>query len=171
MKEIKINDPTAIPIPEGYEARIEDGKVIIEPKENEDERIRKHIIEILDRLAPCHWDGDEKSECIAYLEKQKAEWGEEDKGNLLDVQTIIDQVWHNQDAREGIERSEEELESLWHWLNNIWQKVAYPQPHWKPSDEQKKALFEAIAVVAREYPEDNVIADLLQRLYDDLKKL
>ena len=39
--------------------------------ESEDERIRKHIIKILDGLAPCHWDGNEKAKCIAYLEKQK----------------------------------------------------------------------------------------------------
>ncbi len=39
--------------------------------ESEDERIRKHIIKILDNLTPCYWDGNEKARCIAYLEKQK----------------------------------------------------------------------------------------------------
>lgn len=58
-------------IPEGYEARIEGNRVIFEPKESEDERIRKHIIKILDNLAPCHWDGNEKAKCLAYLERQK----------------------------------------------------------------------------------------------------
>lgn len=37
----------------------------------EDEWIRKHIIKILENLAPCHWDGNEKARCIAYLERQK----------------------------------------------------------------------------------------------------
>lgn len=41
------------------------------PMESEDEWIRKHIIKILDNLAPCHWDGNEKARCIAYLERQK----------------------------------------------------------------------------------------------------
>ena len=39
--------------------------------ESEDEKIRKHIIKILDGLAPCHWDGNEKGECLAWLKKQK----------------------------------------------------------------------------------------------------
>ena len=39
MKEIEI--------PEGYEARIEGNKVIIEPKESEDERIRERLIDCL----------------------------------------------------------------------------------------------------------------------------
>ena len=38
--------------------------------ESEDEKIRKHIIEILNRLAPCHFDGNERSKCISWLEKQ-----------------------------------------------------------------------------------------------------
>ena len=33
-----------IEIPEGYEARIESNKIILEPKESEDERIRKSMI-------------------------------------------------------------------------------------------------------------------------------
>ena len=38
--------------------------------ESEDEKIRKHIIEILNRLSPCHFDGNERGECIAWLKKQ-----------------------------------------------------------------------------------------------------
>ena len=39
-----------IEIPEGYEARIEGNKVILEPKESEDEGIRKFIIDCIDRI-------------------------------------------------------------------------------------------------------------------------
>ena len=46
-------------------------ELIPELAESEDEWIRKHIIKILDSLAPCHWDGNEKARCIAYLERQK----------------------------------------------------------------------------------------------------
>ena len=59
-------------IPENMEAEIKDGKIIVKQKESEDERIRKHIIKILDNLAACHWDGNEKARCIAYLERQKS---------------------------------------------------------------------------------------------------
>lgn len=56
-------------IPEGMEAEIKDGKIIVKQKESEDERIRKHIIDIIKDNA--------KSKCIpcdaeiAYLEKLK----------------------------------------------------------------------------------------------------
>jgi hypothetical protein len=43
-------------------------------------------------------------------------------------------VWHSQYAREDIDHSGEELESLWHWLDELWQRVEYPQTTWKPSD-------------------------------------
>jgi len=43
-----------------------------ELKESEDERIRKHIIEILNSLPGCYWYGQkEKDDTISYLEKQK----------------------------------------------------------------------------------------------------
>lgn len=57
-------------IPEGYEARIEGNKVIMELKDikdTEDERIRKQIIEIV-RTSPIP---DNHAELLAYLEKQK----------------------------------------------------------------------------------------------------
>lgn len=70
----------------------------------------------------------------------KQEWSEEDKGNLLDVKCIIDEIWHCQYIRGEIDRSCEELESLWSWLDNIWQKLEYPSSTWKPSEEQIRAL-------------------------------
>ena len=64
-----------IEIPEGYEARVEGNKVILEPKESEDERIRKELIQY-------HTDGMKDSpwftqtlrhkDVLAYLERQKA---------------------------------------------------------------------------------------------------
>lgn len=56
-----------IEIPEGYEARIEGNKIILEPKENEDERIRKTLIAFICEFAPEHL----KAEFVSYLEKQK----------------------------------------------------------------------------------------------------
>lgn len=62
-----------IEIPEGYEARIEGNKVIIELKESEDEKIRKNLIELLldtpaQDIISHHL---ELSEVLAYLEKHK----------------------------------------------------------------------------------------------------
>ena len=62
-----------IEIPEGYEARIDGNKVIIELKESEDERIRKSLVKYFEKFNPKDmWDkmlsiGD----VLAYFEKQK----------------------------------------------------------------------------------------------------
>ena len=61
-------------IPEGYEARIENGKVIVTKKDSEDERIRKELIEYLTHRSEVTGFIDEDKDCkrwIAYLEKQK----------------------------------------------------------------------------------------------------
>ena len=64
-----------IEIPEGYEARIEGNKVIIELKESEDERIRNYIQNELACLRAPESKGSERynklSSAIAYIEKQK----------------------------------------------------------------------------------------------------
>ena len=103
-------------------------------KESEDERIRKHIIKILDSLAPCHWDGNEKAKCIAYLEKQKEqkptnlgkpkEWSEEDEKMLS---ACIEAV--------GSMSVRSDVKTLRDWLRSL-----RPQPHWKPCKEQMEGL-------------------------------
>ena len=98
--------------------------------------------------------------------QSKQEWSEEDKGNLLDVKCIIDEIWHSQYVRGEIDRSCEELESLWCWLDDIWQRVEYPQSTWRPSDEQMKQLKSAADI----YP-DSRLGHGLKSLYQDLKKL
>ena len=70
-------------IPEGYEARIEGNKVIIELKESEDERIRKAISYAI--CAAAHQDGTlindvTKDEAIAYLERQKEQKPRDESG-------------------------------------------------------------------------------------------
>ena len=60
-----------IEIPEGYEARLDGNKVILERKESEDERIRKWLS---DNLDTANWRNDwpyTKQQVINYLEKQK----------------------------------------------------------------------------------------------------
>ena len=61
-------------IPEGMEAEIKDGKIIVREKESEDERIRKRLIEWVEefrKLNPTNADHNaECSEAISWLEKQ-----------------------------------------------------------------------------------------------------
>ena len=61
-----------IEIPEGYEARIEGNKVILESKESESEgeKIRKFLIEKFSKLGEI-WPEYSTKTIIAYLEKQK----------------------------------------------------------------------------------------------------
>jgi len=58
-------------IPEGMEAVIENGRVIVRQRESEDERIRKHLIDVVEM----YWgktNAPDKAKDLAYLEKQKA---------------------------------------------------------------------------------------------------
>ena len=89
------------------------------------------------------WDYEDAIDWLKSIKNKvqpKQEWSEEDKGNLLDVKCIIDEIWHCQYVRGEIDCSCEELESLWSWLDDIWQKVEYPSSTWKPSEEQIRAL-------------------------------
>lgn len=79
MKEIEI--------PEGYEARIERNKIIIELKESEDERIRKEIIDYLN-FAESHnllrvADYKKKKGWLTYLERQKEQKPAEQLGGTF----------------------------------------------------------------------------------------
>ena len=60
-----------IEIPEGYEARIEGNKVVLELRESEDEKIRKQLINFASTYE--FWKAEQltKEEVVAYLEKQK----------------------------------------------------------------------------------------------------
>ena len=62
-------------IPEGMKARIEGNKIILEPKESEDERIRKWLIGyfnqyIIDEMPQVFGNGLNVKDVIAWLEKQ-----------------------------------------------------------------------------------------------------
>ncbi len=65
-----------IEIPEGYEAKIEGNKIILEPKESKDEKIRQSIVELVkwvkaQQIHNDHYNGIKWDEMIAYLKKQK----------------------------------------------------------------------------------------------------
>jgi hypothetical protein len=59
-------------IPEGFTAKIEDGKIIVKKEETEDERIRKSLIYYLHGLGEFDYpDKETYNNWLAYLEKQK----------------------------------------------------------------------------------------------------
>ena len=60
-------------IPEGYEAEIKDGKVVVREKESKDERIRKDLIESIKigKRTGITFTDSAAEEYIAWLEKQK----------------------------------------------------------------------------------------------------
>lgn len=133
-------------------------------------------------------------------EQKPAEWNKEDKGILLSIKCVIDEVWHSKDTPFGY--SKEELEEMWNWLDVAWQRLEYPkenkkwnegtkktldeisdylkykgreedadfirhlrpQPQWKPSEEQMKALEQAM-------DRNDKLGYLLRELHDKLKNL
>ena len=157
-------------IPEGYEAEIKDGKVIVRKKESEDERIMKDIITILSIGVAC----DESAlypgayttlkEAIAYLEKQKEqhhEWSLQDEKNLDEIFCAI---------RIDSALSEKKQDELISWLQ---QYRPYMQKEQKSVDsvsreeyvKKFKVLCDAyeIKLPNREYD--------IYHLCDDLSKL
>lgn len=61
-------------IPDGFEAIMEDGRIILRRKESKDEKIRKNCIHFLELQKKHHASTIEIDECIAWLKsiKQKA---------------------------------------------------------------------------------------------------
>lgn len=128
-----------------------------ELKESEDERIRKELLDYLKRFIP-HHDIDlvRKSKVwIAWLEKQgEKSWSEDDEKR---ISRIADFIWKNRKGdTDEIYQQEQDV----NWLKSLKSKK-----HWKPSEEQMQALFEAklASTKNREY--------FLGLLYEDLKKL
>ena len=158
-----MNNNTNIPkryeheIPEGYEARIEGGKVVIELKESEDERIRQIILR-------CCYDWDKgRSSCVAiedvpairaYLERLK------EQKPVISDEAIRDGVVHfgitqyqidnwlkkhiNVIEQQPAEWSEEDINNL-NRIAAILVEASYVQNWWRTerliSREEKEKLI------------------------------
>lgn len=76
-----------------------------------------------------------------YIRQKSTEWTEEDKSMLLNVNCIIDEVWHSENT---FGYSREELEDMWYWLNVAWHRLHYPieDENWSEEDEhwRQKAI-------------------------------
>ena len=136
-------------------------QIFSELRESEDEQHRKWILEYL-------YDGLQKSDeqfkdqfnsAIAWLEKQgeqKPSWSEEDE------KFYISALWHikNSCGNGGKDSGEYEV---YNWLKSI------KPNHWKPSEEQMKALETTIHISNFGLDIDRL--RMLESLYNDLKKL
>jgi hypothetical protein len=147
-------------IPEGYEAEIKDGKVIIRKKESEDEKIRKEIIDFVKNR------GGFKGEWIAWLEKKGEQkptaWSEEDEKILSDIVKDLVNPWNEYIP----DRIEDEIKWLKNKLKSLKDRVQF-QPQWKPSDGQMESITCAVRKMKESACYDSVLVHLLQ----DLKKL
>ena len=82
-------------IPEGYEARIENGKVIVRKKDSEDERIRKEMIYFFTEEIPqcsIKEHADKMRVFISWLERQKENSFVYDENNYQDAK---EKAWNN----------------------------------------------------------------------------
>ena len=125
-------------IPEGMEAVIKDGKIIVREKESEDERIRKALLNAFQEsedslhmvLTP-----HRRESFIAWLEKQGSQnlansaktckveqnpaWSEEDETGLNDA------MWAIEQAR-TIAKDENDMGNIWYaekWLESIKERM------------------------------------------------
>lgn len=130
--------------------------------ESEDERIRRDIIHYILYKADGVSEEQEHS-WIAYLEKQKeqkpAEWSEEDEAILSEIISFF---------RDGTVKLQHDLTLYANWLENRLISLR-PQPHWKPSEEQMKAIENVIKCELSAGLHTR--ANILQTLQNDLKKL
>ena len=199
-------------IPAGFEAAIENGKVIIRKSESEDEWmvnfIKKQLFNIKKTITENYELDAKLTKAIDWLERQgeqKPEWSDADENTLLDTintlrscgrcstdralwlmslkNRILPQTkteWSKEDERnrqEAIRILSDAADSYTEgsggyapsWAKCIpWLKSLRPQNHWKPSEEQMKALDEYI--YAKE-PNTQKYAKAVLSLYHDLKAL
>ena len=121
----------------------------------------------------------------SYLEKQKEQKPVDIAPNQFDGITYGMQGYSTENPAEWSEEDERKRNGLikgledrmgFGWASDpfsreeyiAWLKSLRPQPHWKPSEEQMKALCSKLPVVKGG---GDKVQDILETLYDDLKKL
>ena len=151
-------------IPDGYEAEIKDGKVIVRKAESEDERIRTLLIDFIRNYnwlrVQSGFKGATKEDVIAWLEEQgeqkPVEWSEEDEEMLDSIVNSIEIT----SGRIALPSLKENYTKQVDWLKSL-----RPQKHWKPTEEQLEALQKVISgFVSGDF-------QVLKRLHTELKAL
>jgi hypothetical protein len=122
-----------------------------ELKENEDERIRKECISIIDAWdKSCRLQGDYcevAPKCIAWLEKQgeqKTAWSDEEEKILNSAISLAYNVGEN---------------NMYNWFQSLKERYT-----WKPSDEQMTYLSQVM-------DRNDYCGSVLYSLYQELKRL
>ena len=124
-----------IEIPEGYEVRIEGNKVILEPKESEDERLKGQLL----------WQqGYETGKIAAKQEQKPAKWSEEDEkilNDIIDYMLPMPLFFESVTGKSGKEFTQEFMEKATTFLKALPERFN-PQPkvEWGEDDEK---MFEA----------------------------
>ena len=128
--------------------------------ESEDEKIRKMIINTLNRDKIL--TEDEAYDCVAWLEKQReqkfVEWSEEDRKMM---RNIIDDIHCGTNFNPEVMHAANEREK---WFKSICLRL---QSRWKPSDGQMGSIKQAVSNMKNSACYDSELVHLLQ----DLKKL
>lgn len=171
-----------IEIPEGYEARIEGNKVILESKESENEEIRKVLINIVKGACDKYgikYHGDEITEekLLAWLEKQGKQnlansektckdeqnpaWSEEDERIKQDIENLIH--FALRDGSAVSPAADTTKENALDWLKSLKNRCT-----WKPSDGQMQALEFVVQYHAFGNTDNR---EKIVALFNDLKKL
>ena len=129
-------------IPEGYEAEIKDGKVIIKKKESEDERIRKELIAAFQNGVTYNQISKARAkDYIAWLEKQKSTHNSNQKFKVKDkvkhketgkVWTIH---WYLSDTNSYYVIDEEGL--IHHYNEDVLESIEWKPVEWSEEDERK----------------------------------
>lgn len=146
-------------IPEGYEAEIKDGKVIVRKTESEDEIKINRIVACLENLDV--EDNDILLKDIEWLKslknrvQPKQEWSEEDERMYQSA------LWHVKNSCGNQGKTSGEY-AVYNWLKSL-----CLQKQWKPTEEQMLCLDSAI----REYQLKGYPAKTLESLYEQLKTI
>ena len=123
MKEIEI--------PEGYEARIKGNKVIIEPKESADERIRKELYAFISSVQHNHLCANNKrEEWLAYLEKQKSVQSDTEKQYVRTLESLISDFLH---GKQEVDR--DYYQQICDWLEE--RHIEEKPVQWSEEDENR----------------------------------
>lgn len=125
---------------------------------DEDERIRKFLIDILSHgIWKKEWPFS-PPECISWLEKQKeqkpAEWGEEDEVKLNDVIRIIE---NSGNVKSIIKHYTDFLKSLPERFN------LQPKQEWSEEDESKLSTLLGMLKVMRELNSNDIIVGIYSK--------
>lgn len=123
----------------------------------EDEKIRKALVWHLKADVDFVSNGVTKAECLAYLDKQKAqkqEWSEEDEHILKGIIGLVDHDQHY-----GVSNKE-----MLDWLKSL-------RPSWKPSKEQMEAPNEIVNILEASpfLHQNDYLFNILNGLREELK--